>query len=78
MECNELTNKITGNKHYQIIINIKDKINGLNELEIAECFKNQYKRKVCLLTFSEIKEINMGIMLIGLNKIFNKNERNKK
>lgn len=50
-------------KSYHIKIEAED---NLEPLEIAECFKEQYPKEVCVISFARIVQVEMGIILVGL------------
>ena len=51
-------------KTYSIMIEQKD---DLNEWDIAESFKEQYPNKICMVSFSRIVKVEVGMIIIGLN-----------
>jgi len=64
MEIKENTHPLTKGKTYSIIIKQDDDV---EPYDIAESFKKQYPKCLCALTFTKIKQIEIGILLIGLN-----------
>lgn len=53
----------TGKVSYTILIKQWE---DLEPLEIAECFKEQYPKMLCVLSFSRIVKIEVGFLFIGL------------
>ena len=53
----------TGKSH-QILISQND---DLDVWEIAECFKKQYPKRVCAISFSRVVQVECEIILVGLN-----------
>lgn len=64
MEIREFQNPLVEEKNYQILIDIND---DLNAYEIAECFKNQYPKLKAVISFARIKELEFGMVIVGLN-----------
>ena len=63
MKITESINHFNNKKNYSISLKQED---NLEEEEIAECFRKQYPKKVCVISFSRIILIEGGLIIIGL------------
>lgn len=63
MKITENIDVFTKNKTYDIKI---EPLDNLISLEIAECFKKQYPKKVCVITSTRIKQIELELIFVGL------------
>lgn len=64
MEIREFENPIVQEKSYNIALDINDEIDAY---ELAECFKNQYPKGKCVISFAKITKIEVGMVIVGLN-----------
>lgn len=64
MEIRDFQNPLVEEKNYRILIDIND---DLNAYEIAECFKSQYPKEKCVISFAKITKIEFGMVIVGLN-----------
>jgi len=64
MEIIENTDYLTNQKRYEIRIKQDD---DLEAWEIAECFKEQYPKKIAIISFARIIKMSFGIILVGVN-----------
>jgi len=64
MKIIEDINNFTKQKSYRIIIKQDE---GIEAIEIAECFKRQYPRKIALISFAKVLEMELGMIFVGIN-----------
>ena len=64
MEIKSWQNPITKEVSYKINIKWDDM---LDEFEIAECFKKQYPKTKCIISWSRRVKFNIGLLFIGLD-----------
>ena len=65
MKIKKQTNGFTETETYSISILEKDKLNGW---DIAECFKKQFPKELCVVQFSNtITKVEFGLIFVGLN-----------
>ena len=64
MKIKQNINGFTKEISYHIILEIKD---NLIPEEIATCFTYQYPNTKAVLTFTKIRQLEIGMYLLGLN-----------
>ncbi len=63
MEVKESYNGFTEKVSYTIQIKQED---DLDVWEIAECFKSQFPKEVCVITFARVVQVECGMLFVGL------------
>ena len=64
MKIIEKTNNFTKQKHYEIEIPFEE---GLDSIEISECFIRQFPKQKCIIKNAKLKKIEIEILFVGLN-----------
>ncbi len=55
---------VFGNETYEIRIEQSDNV---EPLEIAESFKRQFPKRLCLIIFAKVTAVELGMYFVGLN-----------
>lgn len=63
MQFESKKNNFTKESTYQIDIKSGE---NLEPLEIAECFKKQFPKEICLIKSAKITGIELGLLFVGL------------
>lgn len=64
MRIKQNVNPLTEEKTYEIDISLTC---DLNPQEIAECFKSQYPKDVCLIKSARVTAIEISLIIVGLD-----------
>ena len=73
MIITENIHPLTEERNYTIKIEQTDDIEAT---EIGECFKLQYPKDIAVITFAKIIQMDVGLLIVGLNLKNMKKNRN--